>query len=108
MPTVIASAKGQIVIPKKEREKVGIKPGLRVVVQAVGDHIEIRPLPENPVDYFCGIFKGGPSLTRALLQDRQEEMNRENKTGIKFRSYQSQGRHRHCPRRYTRYGIRCL
>ena len=59
MPTVIASAKGQIVIPKKEREKVGIKPGLRVVVQAVGDHIEIRPLPENPVDYFCGIFKGG-------------------------------------------------
>ena len=79
MPTVIASAKGQIVIPKKEREKVGIKPGLPVVVQAVGDHIEIRPLPENPVDYFCGIFKGGPSLTRALLQDPQEEMNREKK-----------------------------
>ena len=72
MPTVIASAKGQIVISKKEREKVGIKPGLRVVVQAVGDHIEIRPLPENPVDYFCGIFKKGPSLTIALLRDRQE------------------------------------
>jgi len=31
------------------------------------------------VDYFCGIFKMGPSLTRALLRDRQEEMNRENK-----------------------------
>ena len=31
------------------------------------------------MDYFCGIFKGGPSLTRALLQDRQEEMNRESK-----------------------------
>jgi AbrB family looped-hinge helix DNA binding protein len=82
MPTVIASAKGQIVIPKKEREKVGIKPGLRVVVQAVGDHIEIRPLPENPVDYFCGIFKGAPSLTRTLLQDRQKEMNREDKKGV--------------------------
>jgi AbrB family looped-hinge helix DNA binding protein len=82
MPTVIASSKGQIVIPKKEREKVGIKPGLRVVVQAVGDHIEIRPLPENPVDYFCGIFKGGPSLTKRLLQDRREEMNREDQIGI--------------------------
>jgi len=37
---------------------------------------------ENPVDYFCGIFKGGPSLTRALLQDRQEEMNREDKKSV--------------------------
>ena len=82
MPTVIASAKGQIVIPKKERQKVGIKPGLRVVVQAVGDHIEIRPLPENPVEYFCGIFKGRPSLTGALLEERQEEMNREDKKGV--------------------------
>jgi len=54
---------------------------LRVVVQAVGDHIEIRPLPENPVDYFCGIFKKGPSLTSALLRDRQEEVNREDKKG---------------------------
>jgi AbrB family looped-hinge helix DNA binding protein len=82
MPTVISSAKGQIVIPKKERQKVGIKPGLRVVVQAVGDHIEIRPLPENPVEYFCGIFKGGPSLTKALLQEHREEMNREDKKGL--------------------------
>ena len=54
---------------------------MRVVVQAVGDHIEIRPLPENPVDYFCGIFKKGPSLTSALLRDRQEEVNREDKKG---------------------------
>ena len=82
MAIVIASAKGQIVIPKKEREKVGIKPGLRVVVQAVDDHIEIRPLPENPADYFCGIFKGGPSLTKRLRQDRQKEMNREDKKSV--------------------------
>jgi AbrB family looped-hinge helix DNA binding protein len=34
MPTVTTSVKGQIVIPKKEREKIGIKPGLRVVVEA--------------------------------------------------------------------------
>jgi len=82
MPTVTTSAKCQIVIPKKEREKVGIIPGLRVVVEAIDDHIEIRPLPEDPVEYFCGIFKGGPSLTKALLRDRKEEREREDKKGI--------------------------
>ena len=70
MLTVTASAKGQIVIPKKERKQIGIKPGLRVLVEAIDDHIEIRLLPEDPVEYFCGIFKEGPSLTKALLRDR--------------------------------------
>lgn len=82
MPTVTTSAKGQIVIPKKEREKIGIKPGLRVVVEAIDDHIEIRPLPEDPVEYFWGVFKEGPSLTKALLRDRKEEREREEKKGI--------------------------
>jgi len=82
MAIVTTSPKGQVVIPKKEREMTGILPGRKVMVEAVGDHIEIRPLPENPVDYFCGIFKGEPSLTKSLLQDRQEEMNREDKKGI--------------------------
>jgi bifunctional DNA-binding transcriptional regulator/antitoxin component of YhaV-PrlF toxin-antitoxin module len=77
MPTVTTSVKGQVVISKKEREKTGIKPMLRVMVGAVDDHIEIRPLPEDPVEYFCGIFKAGPSLTKALLLDRKEERNRE-------------------------------
>ena len=30
---------GQVVIPKKERDKVGIKPGSKVVVEVVNDHI---------------------------------------------------------------------
>jgi AbrB family looped-hinge helix DNA binding protein len=79
MPTVVTSAKGQVVIPKKERDKVGIKPGTRVVVEAVDDHIEIRPLPENPVEHFYGFFKGGPSLTKALLEERRKERKREEK-----------------------------
>jgi hypothetical protein len=29
--------------------------------------------PEDPVEYFCGIFIGGPSLTKALLRDRKRE-----------------------------------
>jgi hypothetical protein len=52
------------------------------VVEAVDDHIEIHPLPEDPVEYFCGIFKGEPSLTKALLRDRREERDREGKKGF--------------------------
>jgi AbrB family looped-hinge helix DNA binding protein len=77
MRTVVTSAKGQIVIPKTERDKVGIGPGTRVVVTAVDDHIEVRPIPENPVEYFHGFFKGGPSLTKALLEERRKERKRE-------------------------------
>ena len=81
MATMITSTKGQIVIPKKERETVGIKPGSKVIVEAVNDHIEIRPLPDNPVEYFCGIFKEGTSLTRALLKERKEDLRREKEKG---------------------------
>ena len=79
MSTVTTSAKGQAVIPKKDREKLGIKPGTRVVVKAVGDHIEIRPLPEDPVKSFCGVYRRGSSLTKALLKERRKELRHEEK-----------------------------
>ncbi len=77
MTIVLTSAKNQVVIPKKERDRVGLKPGMRVSVSAVGDHIEIRPLPEDPVEHFHGFFKKGPSLTEALLVERRKERRRE-------------------------------
>lgn len=81
MSTVIASPKCQVVIPKKERDKIGIIPGSRVVVEAVGDHIEIRLVPHDPVGHYCGIFKEGSSLTRALLKERKADRLRENQKG---------------------------
>jgi len=80
MSIVTTSAKCQVVIPKKEREKVGIKPGTKVIAKAVDDYIEIRPLPENPVESYCGIFKKGPPLTRALLRERKKDLDREEKS----------------------------
>jgi len=81
MPTVVTSAKGQVVIPKKERNRIGLKPGMRVSVSVVDDHIEIRPLPENPVEHFHGFFKKGVSLTKALLDERRKDRQREDKKG---------------------------
>ena len=81
MVMVMTSAKGQVVIPKKEREAIGIKPGSKVIVKAAKDHIEIHPVPDDPVEYYCGIFKEGTSLTDALLRERKEELEHEEKNG---------------------------
>lgn len=80
MPIVTLSSKGQLVIPKKIREALGIKPRQKVFFKIVKDHlVEIAPLPEDPVRHFCGIFKEGPSLTGALLKEREEDKKREDK-----------------------------
>ncbi|GBE05567.1 spoVT / AbrB like domain protein [bacterium BMS3Abin10] len=84
MPTVTVSSKGQIVMPKKIRDALGIKPKQKVFLKVVQDHAEIIPLPENPAQAFCGIFKKGSSLTKSLLKDRKEEAKLEEKNIARF------------------------
>jgi len=36
-------------------------------------------LPDDPVEHFCGVFEGGPWLTRALLDERERDRKRESK-----------------------------
>ncbi|MCL0038251.1 AbrB/MazE/SpoVT family DNA-binding domain-containing protein [Thermodesulfovibrionales bacterium] len=84
MPTVTVSSKGQIVMPKKIRDALGIKPRQKVFVKVVQNHAEIIPLPENPAQAFCGIFKNGSSLTETLLQGRREETRLEEKNIARF------------------------
>jgi len=85
MPISTLSSKGQLVIPKEIRDALGVKPGQKVFFKIVKDHlVEIAPLPEDPVRHFCGIFKEGPSLTRALLKEREEDKKREEKKLNRF------------------------
>ena len=79
MIVVTTSARGQIVIPKEIRKKLKIVPGKRLLVKLEGDHVYLTPLPDDPVKSFCGVFADGPSLTRALIEERQEEREREAK-----------------------------
>jgi len=80
MPVVTLSSKGQLVIPKEIREVLGLKPRQKVFFKIVKDHlVEISPVPEDPVRHFCGIFKKGTSLTRALLKQREEDKKHEEK-----------------------------
>ena len=85
MPIVTLSSKGQLVIPKKIREALGIKPRQKVFFKIVKDHlVEIAPLPDDPVRHFCGIFKEGSSLTGALLKERKEDKKREGEKYHRF------------------------
>ncbi len=80
MPIIISSNRGQIVIPKVVRNELGITPGKKLLIKSEKDKAVLIPLPDDPVEHFCGIFQQGPSLTKALLSERQKERERETKT----------------------------
>ena len=73
MPIVKTSSKGQIVIPKQIREKLGIVPGKRVLFRLVGDHAEIIPLPDEAVKAMRGMLRSDTSLAEDLLKERKKD-----------------------------------
>ena len=78
MAIVKTSSKGQVLIPKEIRRRLGLKAGQRLSLKLIGDQkIELTPVPLEPVEAFCGIFQEGSSLTEALLKDRKQELARE-------------------------------
>ena len=79
MQIVTASSRGQIVIPKEIRKRLNIVAGKRLAVKAEGDHVLLTPLPDDPVEAFCGIFQEKSSLTKALTEHREKDKDREEK-----------------------------
>ena len=74
MAIVKTHAKGQIIMPKDIRVKLGIKPGKMLSVTLVNDHVEIRPLPDDPIEYLTGIFKEHRgSMAAELLEERKRD-----------------------------------
>ena len=73
MPIVKTSTKGQIVIPKEIREKLGFTPGQKVLLRVVNKHAEITPLPADAIKAMRGILKGGTSLAKELLAERKRD-----------------------------------
>ncbi len=77
MPIVSTSNRGQIVIPKEVRKRLKLLPGKKLLIKVEGDHAILRPLPDNPVDYYCGFLTGEGSLTEALMEEREKDRERE-------------------------------
>ncbi len=73
MPVVEASSKGQIVIPKESREKLGIGAGRKLLLRLVEDHMEIVPLPDKPVKALRGMLKDEASRAAELLEESRRD-----------------------------------
>ena len=81
MQVVRMTPKGQILIPKRIREKYGVKPGSRVQLLEDEDGIVIRPAPEDPIEAACGFIEGDFSLTDDLLDDHRKEASDDGSRG---------------------------
>jgi len=74
MPIIKTHAKGQIIMPKEIRDKLGIKPGKPLSVKLVGDHVEVKPLPDDPIEFLTGIFADyRASMAAELLKERKKD-----------------------------------
>ena len=75
--TLRISQKGWVVIPAELRKKYHLEPGSEVDLVDYGGVIALVPVLKDPVRQGFGILKDGPSLTQALLDERAQELERE-------------------------------
>jgi AbrB family looped-hinge helix DNA binding protein len=75
--------KGQVVIPKRIRDRLHLEPGDRVVVHEAEDEVRIRKAVAGPAERRAivaslrGALAAGPSLTAGLEAERRRERERE-------------------------------
>ncbi|MCF8053424.1 MAG: AbrB/MazE/SpoVT family DNA-binding domain-containing protein [Desulfobacterales bacterium] len=74
---VTVSSKGWVVIPSPLRKKIGLKPGMKMMVTESEGKIVLTPQEGDPVDRCYGKLAGGESLSAALLEERTQERRRE-------------------------------
>ncbi len=72
------TTKGQIVIPKKIREKYGIRPATPIRWIEKKEGILMVPDIEDPITAARGMLKGGGAL-KAYLEEKQRERKMEDK-----------------------------
>ena len=80
MTKATISTKGQIVIPKPVRERLNLKAGTEVVIDVRGESLVMKRAVRNYPDWrtMRGMARGGPSLTKALIEERADEKAHDN------------------------------
>ena len=74
------TSKGQIVIPKKIREKYGIRASTSIRWVEKEEGILMVPDSEDPIIAARGMLKGS-GILKAYLKDKRSEKERESKKG---------------------------
>jgi AbrB family looped-hinge helix DNA binding protein len=68
--------KGQVLIPKRIRNKFGFKPGSKVIFQETEQGVVIKPMDESFFDAMMGILEKG-DLQKEKADLRNEERAKE-------------------------------
>jgi AbrB family looped-hinge helix DNA binding protein len=75
--TTVVTTKGQVVIPSRIRKKYDIKKGTKLYVEERGEYIVLKPITEEYFEKLAGILPTKGKLSKALLQERKDEKERE-------------------------------
>lgn len=73
------SGKGQVLIPKQLRKKLGLKPGGKVQLAEEEGRLVLTAVPADPIAAATGFLKGKFSLTQDLQREHRDEARRERK-----------------------------
>jgi AbrB family looped-hinge helix DNA binding protein len=73
----VVSVRGQTVIPKELREKLGIKPHTRLDWALKNGTLVAYPIPEDPVAALRGVLKDSGFTFEDFMRERNQERERE-------------------------------
>ena len=79
MDASVVTFKYQVVIPKKIRAFFHIKKGTQVRFEARNGEIVLKPLTPEYFEKMAGILGSGGKVTKALLEERAKDRERENR-----------------------------
>lgn len=80
METSILTSKGQLLIPKRLRNKYGIKSGGKVVFIETAEGIVVKAMDENFFNQFVGMLKNeAPSMEEYKAWKKEEKKLEERK-----------------------------
>jgi AbrB family looped-hinge helix DNA binding protein len=73
METSVLTVKGQLLIPKRIRNKYGIKSGVKVIFEETENGVIIRPMNGDYFKSFKGILKPTGKLKEEMKAYKKEE-----------------------------------
>jgi AbrB family looped-hinge helix DNA binding protein len=87
METSILSTKGQLLIPKRIRNKYGIKSGVKVAFIETSEGVVLKPMDAAYFESFAGLYKNSLPTTQEYLKSKKEELKlEENKINKVFKN----------------------
>ena len=73
METSTLTTKGQLLIPKRLREKYGIKPGIKIIFEEGKNGLTVKPMDKNYFQQFLGKYKNSLPTKEEWLKYKKEE-----------------------------------